>query len=276
MNCINFDARFERFVSEWMQQNAAAYKNNLDRMEAKMPEVYLQWLNKPADWLDGRTPGDYFTQYSDAAQLVSWMLEYFSGKVPVPDQLLERLTALGHAAEEALLPLLENADIPEEARLTAITLLSEMESRAPLARYIAWITAAAARDERAEMAAEALSAMDASVVSAVLDAVSRATEHGREIFLDVLCNFPGDPRIYDLAISLFRARPERRALFASLLAKLGDDRAIPALAHALEDSTLPYLDYIELRNALEALGAEVPEDRAFDGDPAWESLRRME
>ena len=39
---------------------------------------------------------------------------------------------------------------------------------------------------------------------------------------------------------------------------------------------LNYLDYIELRNAVEALGADVPQERDFHGDPYYESLSRME
>ena len=276
MECINFDARFEAFAGEWMHQNADRYRNNLDRMEAKMPEVYEQWLHTPMDWLEGKAPGTYFSAYTDADRLVCWMLSYFVEKVPVPDQLLERITELGAEAEQALLALLCDEAKPEEARLTAISMLTEMESQAPLSHYVAWIAEREARDERAEMAAEALVAMGGVVVARVLDALEGATEPGRETFLDVLCNFPGDPVIYTLAVDMFHGHPERRALFASLLGKLGDDRAIPELLGAIEDPSLSYLDYIELRNAIEALGGDMPVEREFAGDAYYESLRRME
>lgn len=276
MECVNFDERFERYATEWMRDNAAKFKNNLDRMEAKMPEVYLQWLNTPAGWLGDVAPGAYFTQFHDAAELGEWMLAYFRRGVPVPDQLLERLTALGPDAERVLLGFLEVDQTPEEARLTVISMLSEMESRAPLALYIDWIAARAERDERADLAAEALTAMGRIVVTPVLKAVQRATEFGRETFLDVLCNFPGEPAIFDLALSVFQGATDRRALSASLLGKLGDARAIPALLDALADPSLSYLDYIELRNAVEALGGDAPTEREFEGDPFFESLRRME
>ena len=92
----------------------------------------------------------------------------------------------------------------------------------------------------------------------------------------MLCNFPGDERIYNYAESAFRNRPERRALFASYLAKLGDERAIEILRPALQYVDLGYLDYIEIRNAIEALGGEVEEEREFFGDPDYESMRSME
>lgn len=277
MQFINFDEHFQQFTSDWVRDHAEDFGNNYDRMEEQMPQVYSTWLSTPAEWLGGETPGTYFARFSDAGELVAWMRGYFAGAVPVPDQLLERITDLGHAAEEALLTLLADEAAPEEARLTAITLLSEMESASPMQRYIDWIAARAATDTRADMAAEALTAMGAAVVKPILLAVDAATASGRETFVDVLCNFPGvDDAIYALAIRLFREETEKRALYASLLGKLGDERAVDALREALDDAALSYLDYIELRNALEALGAEAPPERVFDGDPYYESLRRME
>lgn len=276
MNCINFDDRFEQYTTEWVKANAAKYGNNYDRMEEKMPEVYLQWLNQPADWLDGLSPGTYFAQFDDALALIEWMRTYFESRIPVPDQLLERITALGLPAEKGLLDLLTKNTAPIDARLTAITLLSEMESTLPMALYIEWIVNRTEEDEKAEMAAEALTAMGRAVVQHVLAAVQNASTAGKETFLDVLCNFPGDDAIYHLAVSLFQAEPEKKAQFASLLGKLGDERAIPVLSDALNETALSYLDYIELRNALEAVGGEAPIERAFDGDPYYESLRGME
>jgi hypothetical protein len=222
MECINFDRHFQAYARAWMRANAAKYRNNVDRMEARMPEVYLQWLNRPADWLGGASPGAYFAPYDDAELLARWMLDYFVQKVPVPDPLLERLVALGDAGEAALLTLLSDEAAPEEARLTAISMLTDMESAAPMPLYIRWIADRAEQDERAEMAAEALAAMGRAVVAPVLAAVEGATESGCETFLDILCNFPGEDATYALASRLFVARPERRALMASLLGKLGD------------------------------------------------------
>ena len=84
------------------------------------------------------------------------------------------------------------------------------------------------------------------------------------------------PFILALGLALLRERPEKTALFASLLGKLGAPRAIPALQQALDAPGIHYLDYLELRNAGEALGGDVRCERDFSGDPYYESLRRME
>lgn len=276
MKHVNFDEQFQAYMAEWVTQNADRFGNNIDRMEAEMPQVYEQWLNTPADWLDGATPGTYFQQFEDAEMLVGWMLSYFAAHVSVPDQLLERIVDLGDRGEGELHALLRSESAPEEARLTAITLLSEMQSTLPLGSYVAWIAARAERDERADMAAEALVGMGRQVVEPIFAALDGATPPGRETFADVLCNFPGEERIYALTAAMFAEHPQKRALYASLLGKLGDERAIPLLIDAMQDASLNYLDFIELRNAVEALGGEASVERSFDGDPYYESLRRMQ
>ena len=67
----------------------------------------------------------------------------------------------------------------------------------------------------------------------------------------------------------------RRALFASYLAKFGDDRALPALMAAAQDDRTNYLDYVEIVSAIEELGGERPPEREFNGDPYYESLKRV-
>ncbi|MDL2317539.1 HEAT repeat domain-containing protein [Eubacteriales bacterium OttesenSCG-928-A19] len=276
MKQINFDSAFQEHMTAWVSEHAAEYGNNYDRLEERMPEVYLQWLNTPASWLNGATPGTYFSQFDDGEKLLSWMVAYFRDQVPVPDQLLERITDLGESTEPGLLALLTDKGAPEDARLTAITLLAEMQSIKPMALYIGWIAARSDADERADMAAEALVSMGRAVVMPVLAAVDNASAAGRETLLDVLCNFPGEDAILALALAMFAERSNARALFGSFLGKLGDPRAIEPLRAALNDPDLGYLDYIELRNALEALGGDAPPERSFDGDPYYESLRRME
>lgn len=117
--------------------------------------------------------------------------------------------------------------------------------------------------------------MGESVVEPILATLSGAGQTGRDIFADVLSNYPGDERIYELMIERFVTRDERRALFASYLAKLGDERAIPMLKEAAQSPDINYLDYVEVVNAIEALGGERPPEREFSGDPYYESLRQV-
>lgn len=275
MKCINFDRAFERYMAEWMKENSEKYKDDMDVIEDMMPDVYLEFLKKPADFLDGVAPQDYFEQFDNADMLVNWLCDYIAQGVPVPDLLLERVTALGNPAEKSLLALVARDDLPEETQMTAISLLREMESKAPMQRYIDYIASLEEPSDKGDLCAEALMSMGESVVEPILAALSGARQTGRDIFADVLSNYPGDERIYELMIERFVTRDERRALFASYLAKLGDERAIPMLKEAAQSPDINYLDYVEVVNAIEALGGERPPEREFSGDPYYESLRQM-
>ena len=275
MKCINFDRAFERYMAEWIKENSEKYKDDMDVIEDMMPDVYLEFLKKPADFLDGVAPQDYFEQFDNADMLVNWLCDYIAQGVPVPDLLLERVTALGDSAEKSLLALIAHDDLPEETQMTAISLLREMESKAPMQRYIDYIASLEEPSDKGDLCAEALMSMGESVVEPILAALSGAGQTGRDIFADVLSNYPGDERIYELMIERFVTRDERRALFASYLAKLGDERAIPMLKEAAQSPDINYLDYVEVVNAIEALGGERPPEREFSGDPYYESLRQV-
>lgn len=275
MKCINFDRAFERYMAEWIKKNSEKYKDDMDVIEDMMPDVYLEFLKKPADFLDGVAPQDYFEQFDNADMLVNWLCDYIAQGVPVPDLLLERVTALGNPAEKSLLALVARDDLPEETQMTAISLLREMESKAPMQRYIDFIASLEEPSDKGDLCAEALMSMGESVVEPILAALSGAGQTGRDIFADILSNYPGDERIYELMIERFVTRDERRALFASYLAKLGDERAIPMLKEAAQSPDINYLDYVEVVNAIEALGGERPPEREFSGDPYYESLRQV-
>lgn len=275
MKCINFDRAFERYMAEWIKENSEKYKDDMDVIEDMMPDVYLEFLKKPADFLDGVAPQDYFEQFDNADMLVNWLCDYIAQGVPVPDLLLERVTALGNPAEKSLLALAARDDLPEETQMMAISLLREMESKAPMQRYIDYIASLEEPSDKGDLCAEALMSMGESVVEPILATLSGAGQTGRDIFADVLSNYPGDERIYELMIERFVTRDERRALFASYLAKLGDERAIPMLKEAAQSPDINYLDYVEVVNAIEALGGERPPEREFSGDPYYESLRQV-
>jgi hypothetical protein len=91
----------------------------------------------------------------------------------------------------------------------------------------------------------------------------------------VLVHFPAGEQTVKLARKLFRERKERRAVLAGYLARLGDDRVLPDLLEAAQEEQLPYLTYIEIRNAIEELGGECPE-REYEDDPEYEALRDLD
>ncbi len=274
MPVINFDEHFAEFMSEWMTAHEDQYAN-FDEMEEDMPRIYMAFLNKRAKWLGNVTPGAYFTQFEDPKVLVDWLIQYCEEGVPVPDLLLEQITTVGRPCEKRLLELLKDGEAPDEARMIAVNLLREMESTLPKMLYIHWQLDRDGQDEMKDNALEGLTEMGECVVQPILQELPKANAAGEEALLEVLSHFPGNEQIFKLAIRLFRERKERRALFAGYLAKLGDDRALPELIAAAQEEKLPYLTFIEIRNAIEALGGTCPE-RNYEDDPEYEALRDLD
>ena len=274
MPIINFDEHFAEFMSDWMKAHEDQYAN-FDEMEEDMPRIYMAFLNTRAKWLGNVTPGAYFTQFEDPKVLVDWLAQYCEEGTPVPDLLMEQITTVGRPCEKRLLELLKDEEATEEAKMIAVNLLREMDSVLPKMLYIHWQLDRNPQDELKDNALESLTEMGETVVQPILQELPGANEAGEEALLEVLSHFPGNEQIFKLALKLFRERKERRALFAGYLAKLGDDRALPELTAAAEEEKLPYLTFIEIRNAIETLGGVCPE-RTYEDDPEYEALRDLD
>ena len=274
MPIINFDEHFADYMSDWMKTHEDQYAN-FDEMEEDMPRIYMAFLNTRAKWLGNVTPGAYFTQFEDPKVLVDWLAQYCEEGTPVPDLLMEQITTVGRPCEKRLLELLKDEEATEEAKMIAVNLLREMDSVLPKMLYIRWQLDRSPQDELKDNALESLTEMGETVVQPILQELPGANEAGEEALLEVLSHFPGNEQIFKLALKLFRERKERRALFAGYLAKLGDDRALPELTAAAEEEKLPYLTFIEIRNAIETLGGVCPE-RTYEDDPEYEALRDLD
>lgn len=274
MPIVNFDEHFAEYTSAWMREHQSDY-DNYDEMEADIPRIYVSFLNTRASWLGNVTPGSYFTQFEDPKVLVDWMNQYCEERVPLPEPLLEQIAFVGRPCEKRLLELLKDEEADEEARMTAIELLREMDSTLPKMLYIQWQINRTEKDDMKDKALESLIAMGDVVIQPILQILNQANEPGQEALLEVLSHFPENEQTFQLAMKLFREQKERRAVFAGYLAKIGDDRALPDLMEAAREPGLPYLSFIEIRNAIEELGGMCPE-REYDDDPEYEALRQLD
>jgi hypothetical protein len=275
MKPIDFDHLFADYAHAWVHERMKVEKD-LDAIEAGMPDLYRAWLEQPQAFLDGATPKQYFAGFTTPEALIHLMEEYRAAGVQIPDPLLERLDDMGQAAAAPLTALAADDGEDVSLRMTALNLLIELESPEPLQLCLDLIGRREVEDELADVAAEVLSALGETAVPAIKERLDGASDAALDTYLDLLCNFPGDERIYKLTEKRFLRLADKRSLYANLLAKLGDARALEPLNRVAQLSDLNYLDYLEVVNAIEALGGEAPAtERAFDGDPAYESLKNM-
>ena len=274
MMYIDFDRHFMEFMHAWLEEHQDELLD-IAQVEQMMPQIYELFARSPMPWLDMRTPRAYFEEIHSPDQLISMMQGYLQQDVPLPDLLLMRLTDLGEAAEQPLMNLLMDGATELETRMLCVRLLMDIGCRLPMQAYIAWQLGREDRDELADFALEALEEMGDEAVPAMLEALGEANDLGREALLSVLSRHPGHPEVYEGLIRLFDALPERQAILAAYLGRLGDERALPVLIERAKDEGLSYLDFIELRSAIEALGGDAPE-RKFDQDPEYDALMGLD
>jgi hypothetical protein len=272
MELFDFDGRFNQTLNAWIEENRKKYRRPED-MEDVAAELYETWLSTPADWLGGVAPGEYYRRFDDARALAELLKRHVAEDVPVPDPLTERLAEL--ADEDALLSLVRDSSAPCEARMTAIALLRQLESTAPMVDYIRWQVERKEDDDLLDNALESLRCMGEAVRRPAKIAFTAADDAGKEALLDVLADYPGDADVADFAIRRFEQCPEKRAMYAGYLGKLDDERAMEPLLAAAESPKVSYIDFIEIRNAIERLGGEAPV-RDFDDDPTYRAVKRLQ
>ena len=275
MKIFDFDAKFYDYVRVQMAMQPALKE---DEIEEKYNQMMTSWLNAPAQWLDGVKPVDYFKRYSAPKDLIKLFNEYMARDIGLPEPLYTRIVEIGQAEEQlpaALTRMAGDADKPEKLRATAIALLRDMGSRQPVELFIDMICRCTEMDELSEMACDSLRDMDIDLSDRLLARYEDAPAYAKIMILDVVAHGPGRAKVYDLLVDALRRDDGHRGLYAGLLAEVGDERAIEPLREAERLSDLNYLDYLEIRGAIEMLGGEPGEPRTFDGDPAYEAMRSL-
>lgn len=272
MKIYDFDAKFIEYAQTWMALHPGLTEKQI---EQSYNEIMLNFLNAPAKWLNGEKPGEYFNRYDQPKDLMKLVEEYDKRDIGLPEPLYARIVAMGEACAPQLTRIASDSDKPESIRASAIAMLRDIGTDAPRALFVDLASKCKEPNELSEMASDILSASDESVVDELLSRYETAPEYAQMLILDVCCNFPQHEGLFDLILNKLRNRPDDRAYYASLLGKLGDVRAIEPLKSFLTLSDLTYLDYIELRNAIESLGGDAGDERTFYGDPDYEAMRNI-
>jgi tetratricopeptide (TPR) repeat protein len=77
----------------------------------------------------------------------------------------------------------------------------------------------------------------------------------------------GEDAIYQILLEAFQNADEKELpLCAGYLAAYGDERALPHLYRKIEDKSIGFVEFQELKYAIEALGGEYDEERDFTAD----------
>lgn len=272
MKIYDFDSKFFDYVRVQLSMQPALKE---EEIEEKYNQMMESWLNAPAQWLNGTKPIDYFKRYEDPKDLLKLFEEYMKRDIGLPELLYTRIVEVGEPCAPQLTKIAEDMDRRENLRATAMALLKDIGSELPVKLYIDLVCRSRESNELGEIACDSLKALDVDITDELLKRYPDAPAYAQTMILDICAHSPGRLKVYDLLIDGLLKNAENRGLYAGLLAEVGNPRAIEPLKQAEGLYDIHYLDYLEVRNAIEELGGEPEPLRDFSGDPDYEALRNM-
>ena len=271
---IDLEHLFHHYVADHLHK---AGKLDEDAAGEMAEKLYAEWADAPCAALDGCSPRAWFARLDTPEALVETLTAYERADMEPPELLLDRFFDVGAICAAPLEALARNAGESAALRAQALDLLNGLDEARAVRVATDAVLAAQESDAFCELAAEILAGrVDADVAARLLDGYDAAPDFARTLILEALCNFPGDARVYERMLEMLKNRPEQRADAARLLGRYGDARAIEPLKALLDLTDIGYYEYMEVRNAVEALGGEVESEREFYGDPDYEYLRELE
>lgn len=262
---IDTDALFEKFVRNYMKENAGKFTE--EEWEDKIPSLYEEFAAEPLAELGGKTPVGYFADMS-GEELVSALKDCVEGHTAVSDYMCEAIIA-SPETEKPLLKLLDGDG--EELIMYALNLLSDKNSTAVLPRLTEFILDGSVCGHVKELCAEMLISRPEEAKENVLRLYNDGGEIEKEYFADMLSRCKPDERIYEILSDAFVTHPDGIPFYASLLARYGDERALPLLYEAI-NGKVNYNEFQELKFAIEKLGGEYEEKRDFSSDALYKKI----
>lgn len=266
---IDSDKLFEKHLKKWLDEHKGEY--TADETEEMIPELYEKWVTTPSAETDGVTPEEYFARVTDPGVLVDEFVRTNRGDGNPCSLLLDRIAEVPECATGLIKIIEENAD--PKTVIAAMDVLDESGAEQPLGYYAGLIVDENADEGVVEKAAEILKENADAVRDALFAEIPKANNAQKQIIADILVETDRDDRTFELMKELFAAK-ENVPFIAGLLGKYGDERAAAFLYPALDDSN--YLEFMEIRNAIEQLGGVVDDTyRDFTDDPYYKAIKHL-
>ena len=259
MKPIDFDGLFDKKLAKYLQENAG--KLTEKQWEDKIPALYQKFGDTYLKSIDA-TPRGYYARMSDK-ELVDELLSHIEQDVPISDFLCREIEK--RDCPEDILPLF---DCKDEQLLT---LAVNLAGPNPIAfeKYFALLKGDADREIKDTIVDQLKMNADEAKVRA-LAFLEEGIE--KELMLEVLSRVKErDEKVFEVLLAAFR-EGEDLPMRASYLAAYGDTRALPVLLERIAAEDINFLEFRELKYAIEALGGEYTEERDFSSDPYYQEF----
>ncbi len=255
MKLIDFDGLFDKKLADYMAENEGKYTDR--QWEGLIAKLYLKFGDTYLK-VAGDTPKGYYEKMSNA-ELAQSLALHVEKDVPVSDFLCREIEKRG--CPDELLPLLHREN--EQLLTFAVNLAGSAQKAFPA--YFELILSCSNEDVKEAVVEQLKENADGGKERALA-----LYEEGKEteLMLEILSRCKQkDERIYQILLKEFRLAEENLPMRASYLAAYGDERALPVLLEAIDREEINFLEFTELKYAVEALGGKYEKERDFSSDP---------
>lgn len=255
MKLIDFDGLFDEKLAVYMDENKGKYTER--QWEDVIPRLYQKFGDTYVAKVKC-TPKEYYAKMTDG-ELAETLLAHLKEEVPVPEFLCNEIEGRGNV--DPLLPLLESKDSQTVSYAVNIMLA---DKRA----YATYFKLLREGELDADVLDDIVDVLKSDADSVKEDALALYKEgKGTEYALEILSRVKErTEEIFEILIKEFLCAEEQTPMRASYLAAYGDDRALPHLLSRIEDRTIGFVEFQELKYAIEALGGEYDDPRDFSAD----------
>ena len=264
---LDMDKVFDNYISDYVYKNIG--KLNPEEIENNIPVLYEKFGNEKLKELDGKTPNEYYKQFS-ANELLDCLKDHLEQDVPVSDFLCEALQDNPDNEDELVNALSKENN--EEYTLYLMNMLDAMGSKKGCGRYLQFVLWDYTEPVK-ELATELLCNMAQLVCDDILAQFKDCSNDVKAYLTQILSYAPQQDGVFDILIEEFVKNQDNIPLYAGYLAKYGDERALPFLLTAIEGEKINYFDFEELRFAIEALGGQYDKKRDFTADKVYKKIK---
>lgn len=258
LKLIDFDGIFDKKIAEYIGKNPS--KHTEDEWSDVIADLYQKFGDAEIRAI-GTTPNKYYSGATDE-ELVELLKEHLKSNVPPSDFLIKEMEKRG--ASEAFLSLFDGEN---EELLSYAVAVCGSDVRA-YDKYLDIISdenvSEDLRDEASDMIKENADPAKDRLLKMAEDGV--ATDFALDLMSHVK---ERDERIFNKLLSEFLSNTDAIPKYAHLLSSYGDERYLPYLEEEIRRQDINYIDFLELKYAIEKLGGEYNDERDFSSDPYY-------
>ncbi len=254
MKLIDFDGLFDEKLTQFMEENKNKYTER--QWEDVIPKLYKKFGDTYVAKIKC-TPKEYYAKMS-SEELVETLCGHLQNDVPIPEFLCTEVE--NRDALTVLMPLLFDKDAT--LATYAFNLIGDDERAYDI--YFQLLESADADEDMQSDIVEVFKFHADTVKERAFSAYKNGV--AKEYMLEILSRVQAkEERIFDALLSAFNSG-ENVPMHASYLAAYGDERALPILLERIEDTSIGFVEFQELKYAIEALGGEYKKQRDFTAD----------